>query len=561
MTPEEVFNQQVWEILQRIKEEILATTDGKPVKYRFGNVVGVGVIPPDRKRKILYKLEERKAFTIQKNKDGVRIGDGNTFYLYINTSKFNELYSEYDKLNRPTHQDTAQRQYSSSSTDPDVSPSVMVADLTALYSRIETEPNPHMFYLKIAVYGKYLIDHPQINPLLNVLYDESKLDSRDFIEKRQDFFNLWKPLAQDLVELADKEGIKGNPNILYQDLATLKQKLSEPMMSLWKSDFDSYYLSYRNVINTFVQEGKASLITPKYLSANSIGLTLDNKYRTARESWGLFVKLREIKTWWAHYQIMRLVGGVLKLKSLRKYFNEDDVVDSLYQYEFEQIGNGGTLVFLNKKKFLEWTKALHEYLMPRLKQLEVISATIKPTKGSSDDLSPDKPIMGFPHRLPAGTTWEQIIIKFIDEENVFIKSRQYTHNTNYKKMGFADSRGKTLKPGVLWILLKTLAKLNGEITIKDPEAKDVYKKQKELLAKTLQSYFRIDYDPFYPYHGTTPDKSAKSYKIKITLIPPPYRNEPASPTIEPQKELDQEIKDYLDKEAPEVYEENSSEKP
>ena len=88
-----------------------------------------------------------------------------------------------------------------------------------------------------------------------------------------------------------------------------------------------------------------------------------------------------------------------------------------------------------------------------------------------------------------------------------------------KEMGFIG-KGKIPNPDVQWEFLKVLSGLNGEISIKDKSAKVKYKKQKELLAKALQSYFSIDYDPFYPYRSS-PEKSGESYKIKITLIPPP----------------------------------------
>jgi len=125
----------------------------------------------------------------------------------------------------------------------------------------------------------------------------------------------------------------------------------------------------------------------------------------------------------------------------------------------------------------------------------------------------------FPHKLPAGTKWENFIIKFVDDKNVFIQVMQYKHTANYKEMGFIG-RGKDPRPSEAWILLKTLSTLNGEIDIRDREAKEKYKKQKEFLAEILQNYFSLDYDPFYPYHSSS-EKSGNSYKIKITLIPPP----------------------------------------
>ncbi len=133
----------------------------------------------------------------------------------------------------------------------------------------------------------------------------------------------------------------------------------------------------------------------------------------------------------------------------------------------------------------------------------------------------DKP--KFPYKLPAGTRWEEMIIKFLDDENVYIQIKQFKLNTYYKDMGFIG-KGKNPNPSEAWAFLRVLSKLNGELAITDKEAKDRYKKQKEFLAKSLQSYFSIDYDPFYPYRSSS-EKSGNSYKIKITLIPPPEKNE------------------------------------
>lgn len=155
----------------------------------------------------------------------------------------------------------------------------------------------------------------------------------------------------------------------------------------------------------------------------------------------------------------------------------------------------------------------------------------------------------FPHKLPAGTRWEELTIKFTNEENVYIQVKQFKHNASYKEMGFVG-KGNNPNPSEAWIFLKVLAKVNGELTIKDAEAKDKYKKQKELLAKSLQSYFSLDYDPFYPYRSSS-EKSGNSYKIKITLIPPPNVKEK---TDADKNDDDLGIKEYLDEQNPQVYE-------
>jgi len=101
MEPGEKVNQQIWEILQGIKEDILATVKGRPIKYRIPSIVGVGIIPKHRRINILYKLEEEKAFIVQRNSSGTRIGTGDIFYLIINSKEFDKVYKKYQKLNEP----------------------------------------------------------------------------------------------------------------------------------------------------------------------------------------------------------------------------------------------------------------------------------------------------------------------------------------------------------------------------------------------------------------------------------------------------------------------------
>ena len=160
----------------------------------------------------------------------------------------------------------------------------------------------------------------------------------------------------------------------------------------------------------------------------------------------------------------------------------------------------------------------------------------------------------FPHKLPAGTKWENFTIKFENDENVFIQVKQFKHYANYKEMGFTG-RGANPGPSEAWVFLKVLAQVQGELTLKDTEARDKYKKQKELLAKSLQDYFSLDYDPFYPYRSSS-EKSGDSYKIKITLIPD-SPNPDIKTGIGKNKNNDKfGTKTYFAEQTPEVYSED-----
>ena len=185
-----------------------------------------------------------------------------------------------------------------------------------------------------------------------------------------------------------------------------------------------------------------------------------------------------------------------------------------------------------------------------IQKVEIIGGKIE-IEGLKDEFkkrATNKKENKFPYKLPAGTKWEDFIIKFLDEENVFIQVKQFKHTANYKEMGFIGKGGNP-NPSEAWVFMKVLARTNGELTIKDLEARDKYKKQKELLAKSLQNYFTLEYDPFYPYHSSS-EKEGNSYKIKIMLIPPPAINE--KDDIDEDKD-DLGLKEYFDKQAPQTY--------
>lgn len=156
----------------------------------------------------------------------------------------------------------------------------------------------------------------------------------------------------------------------------------------------------------------------------------------------------------------------------------------------------------------------------------------------------------FPHKIPSGTHWDNIIIKFLTDEQVEIWVKKLKHTTDFREMGMI---GKGDKPNQQWIFLKVLAQYQGEITIRDVEAKERYKKQKSLLSDSLKNYFSIEYDPFYPYHGS-PEKSGNSYRIKLLLLPPASHDNSKKPHT-PAEEADTlGIKEFLAEEAPEIME-------
>lgn len=201
-----------------------------------------------------------------------------------------------------------------------------------------------------------------------------------------------------------------------------------------------------------------------------------------------------------------------------------------------------------EKGVKEWNEDYRELL--KIGKLKKIEEQLK-----AFNIKEKKEENRFPYKLPAGTQWKNIVIKFLDEETVSISVGRYYKDViqTFEEMGFVDKRFSSPRPNEAWKFLKVLAINNGEITFKDKKAKLTYKKQKELLAKQLQSYFRMESDPFYPYHET------KSYRARFIIFYAPEelkRDEKKQEETETEEdEIDEEIKQFLNEQAPQVWEE------
>lgn len=470
----------------------------------------------------------------------------------------------------------------------DVPVEVIISDLESRYQEIKNEKRNDLFFLKIAGYGQYLNEHESINQILTPLYEQSEKDRADFRVAWQIFFKKWKPLAKELIETAEMMGIKDD-GPLENEITEILGRLNMPEPAYYVDELDGYYRPYSRLIEKVIKHGKKDLIANTHLENNQDSETkFDSEHYRAQVEWGKYKNKRTISTWWAHYQILMTNLGILGEKNQRQYFQpKNRILDAIYNYEFEQISHGidHTTVYLKRRNFEEWITKLHSYLIPRLWglpknqetksevdektlvnrqkgepiQIQIVSGDIKgkmEIEGLQDGLKAITQIKKedkknkFPYKLPAGTTWENFTIKFENDENIFIQVKQFKQTTNYMEMGFVG-KGNNPNPSEAWIFLKVLAEVHGELTLKDPKSRDKYKKQKELLTKALQSYFSLDYDPFYPYR-TSSEKSGNSYKIKITLIPPPDQKEKANTNKVSEDKLG--IKEYLDEQNPQVYE-------
>jgi hypothetical protein len=94
---------------------------------------------------------------------------------------------------------------------------------------------------------------------------------------------------------------------------------------------------------------------------------------------------------------------------------------------------------------------------------------------------------------PPNATWADVKIKFTDGETVTVQVVGATGQYLFSDMGMADGRSK--KPDKQWQLLRAFAKGFGSLTWEASVADPKNQKRREILAKNLKAFFRIDGDP------------------------------------------------------------------
>lgn len=152
-------------------------------------------------------------------------------------------------------------------------------------------------------------------------------------------------------------------------------------------------------------------------------------------------------------------------------------------------------------------KSLH-----RLKELlETVRYSVEVGQAPSNTTATDKfRIDPFP--APPGTTWEEILIRFLSDERVAIQVRDIQQTRNYAEMGYEDRRSGI--PNLAWKLLRNLAERGGLLT--QPEQAGVsdwsiVEKRIQEIRRLCRQLFQLSNDPFEPFH------EARGYKAKFKI--------------------------------------------
>lgn len=136
-----------------------------------------------------------------------------------------------------------------------------------------------------------------------------------------------------------------------------------------------------------------------------------------------------------------------------------------------------------------------------------------------------------PIKLPPNTKWGQIVMQFIDNENIKITAPDnFKYTSNYVEMGFKDKR--RLCPNTQWRFLQFLSLRKGCLSwkslveernaIKKEDIEKLInqaKKRKQFLKDKLIEYFQINEDPFHDY------RKINAYEVKFHLFPQEHLQE------------------------------------
>jgi hypothetical protein len=326
---------------------------------------------------------------------------------------------------------------------------------------------------------------------------------------------------------------------MLQDAKKLKQNLN----SLTDEFFSEYYkvifsgkkLKVGNKLTISYDLPKLFLVIKKYIREIESSRILDGFMKALKQEvkvndrdGSLFgedlnkIKNSKTKSYnWAYYSLFKAMLGEASVlaSSIQKVLKSADVnsakkmlentqkqIKEMEDMEEEAIKlNLDTL--LRPKIYKRFLKDFHKSVISWVDAYIMTSEFIDDEKTINKD--------------PLTDTWENIEIRFNDEYNVKLIIDGNEENSDYEKLGFADTRqdsDKKAKYVKSWGVLILFSARNGIIKMSefagDKTRKNLFIKSRSDLSKRLQNYFGSSDDPIvYKQDG-------EKYLIRIKLTPP-----------------------------------------
>ena len=120
--------------------------------------------------------------------------------------------------------------------------------------------------------------------------------------------------------------------------------------------------------------------------------------------------------------------------------------------------------------------------------IEAVAAPLAPVKR---DLKPVE--------VPAGTDWESIVVRVVDDEHVQVVVGRRIEVRSFRDLGMVDARRREPTPNATWAFLLALAHAGGSMTWRDDAADDNNRKRVSELRDALKAALKLHDDPFHPY--------------------------------------------------------------
>ncbi len=245
MTPEEILNEQIWEILQNIKEENLVTEKLDYIKFRIPKIVGAGIIPPNRKVAILRKLQELGAINIKGQ-------DAYGYLLSINDQKFDELYDKYREINS-SQEDIAQavpsHEYFLTNSD-------LVESLQRKLNSFASLPEKG-FFLGIADYIKFIDENSGFEEIISTIDGFRARDKTKFLELEE---KLLKDIEKvEAVIMKRIKGVQIKSEIVEKSIKEFEMRKDGRIQSS-ASRAEELYSGLGYIITTLHENGYENLV-------------------------------------------------------------------------------------------------------------------------------------------------------------------------------------------------------------------------------------------------------------------------------------------------------------
>lgn len=250
---------------------------------------------------------------------------------------------------------------------------IIQSDLNFKFSEIDKEKDTSKLFIRIADYGRYILDYKILDAFAKDFKKQSEKDLKGYILTCDRFYVKWKELTTDLLDRAEKPGIvDSNDPIQRSVIAELKATIdSKP--SYEDDYFSRQYRNYLDLLNKLATDKNLAKFIPQHiiLDEDYKKYILSPYFDETQTEWERFEKIRDISVWWARIQIMRLTHGFYGIEDKGGYFSNNRIIAGLYKLDFDKIAKGNTsnLFFLKSPNYFQWVKILHNFLIVRIEAL------------------------------------------------------------------------------------------------------------------------------------------------------------------------------------------------